>query len=131
MCLPEIAKNRCIGVGFCDASVPLKYLPGWHTGSWGYQGNVGNTSYGEGYTKYGPTVITGDIVGCCIDFQKRVAFYTKNGDLLDVAFENLVFKENIYPVVGLMSLGEHIHVNFGKESFLFDIMKYIARPSLF
>lgn len=111
--------------------------PGWRKGSWGYHGDDGKSYDGAGFVKeYGPTFTTGDTVGCCIDFQRQIVFYTKNGERLDVAFTNLMFdgmdereKDNIYPTVGLHSIGELVHINFGKESFMFDIIEY-CRPEL-
>jgi Ran-binding protein 9/10 len=124
--VPELAKISYIGIGFCHASVSLNRLPGWDPGSWGYHGDDGQSFASQGVGQgYGPTFTTGDIVGCGIDFQKGFAFYTKNGQLLDVAFKNLKLTESIYPTVGLRSIGEHVRVNFGKESFFFDIMRYV------
>lgn len=101
-------------------------MPGWDPGSWGYHGDDGNSFESKGIgILYGPTFITGDVIGCGVDFQKRVAFYTKNGLLLDVAFSNLTFVQDIYPSIGLQSPGGHVRVNFGKEAFKFDIIRRI------
>lgn len=48
---------------------------------------------------------------------------------MDAAFTDLTFNkpgnDDIYPTIGLESVGEHVHVNFGKEPFMFDIMEYM------
>jgi hypothetical protein len=125
--------NRFIGLGFCRASVTLNRLPGWEPDSWGYHGDDGHSFCCQGIGKtYGPTFTTGDIVGCCINFRKGTAFYTKNGVELDTAFRDLTFdvpgktgKGDFYPSIGLRTPGEHIRVNFGQKPFVFDIEGYV------
>lgn len=125
--------NRFIGLGFCRASVTLNRLPGWEPDSWGYHGDDGHSFCCQGIGKtYGPTFTTGDIVGCCINFRKGTAFYTKNGVELDTAFRDLTFdapgkpgKGDFYPSVGLRTPGEHVRVNFGQKPFVFDIGGYV------
>jgi hypothetical protein len=128
-----IADDRFIGLGFCRANVSLNRLPGWEPESWGYHGDDGHSFCCQGTGKtYGPTFTTGDIVGCCINFRKGIAFYTKNGVELDTAFRDLAFqtpgktgKGDFYPSVGLRTPGEHVRVNFGQKPFVFDIEGYI------
>ena len=81
--------------------------------------------------RWGPTFTTDDVIGCCIDFRKRIIFYTKNGDILDAAFRDLAFqpsdkpaKEEIYPMIEMSHVRQVVHLNFGKEEFLFDIAHY-------
>jgi Ran-binding protein 9/10 len=128
-----VTNSRFIGLGFCRASVTLNRLPGWEPDSWGYHGDDGHSFCCQGIGKtYGPTFTTGDIVGCCINFRKNIAFYTKNGVELDTAFQNLTFdtpgktgKGDFYPSVGLRTPGEHVRVNFGQKPFVFDIGGYV------
>jgi hypothetical protein len=128
-----IIDSRFIGLGFCRASVTLDRLPGWEPDSWGYHGDDGHSFCCQGVGKtYGPTFTTGDIVGCCINFRKGIAFYTKNGVELDTAFRDLTFdtvgktgKGDFYPSVGLRTPGEHVRVNFGQKPFVFDIGGYV------
>lgn len=105
-------------------------MPGCALGSWGYHGNDGHLRSTEGRNPYGPTFTTGDFIGCCIDFEDELIFYTKNGERLDVAFTDILFdeyeksgKDDIYPTIGLHSVGEHLCVNFGKKPFVYDIRK--------
>ena len=78
---------------------------------------------------YGPKFTVGDTIGCCINFCDHSIFYTRNGELLDVAFPEILIdessKDDIYPMVGLYSPGDHIRVNFGREPFVFDIAQYV------
>jgi Ran-binding protein 9/10 len=125
--------NSHIGVGFCRSSFTLNKLPGWEPESWGYHGDDGYTFCSQGVGKtYGPTFTTGDVVGCCINFRKRIAFYTKNGVELDTAFRDLTFdtpgrttKGDFWPAVGFRTPGEHLRINFGQKPFVFDIEAYI------
>jgi hypothetical protein len=127
------ADSSFIGLGFCRASVTLNRLPGWEPESWGYHGDDGHSFCCQGIGKtYGPTFSTGDIVGCCINFRRGIAFYTKNGVELDTAFRDLTFdapgksgKGDFYPSVGLRTPGEHVRVNFGQKPFVFDIGGYV------
>jgi hypothetical protein len=130
----EPANSRFIGLGFCRANVTLNRLPGWEPDSWGYHGDDGHSFCCQGTGKtYGPTFTTGDVVGCCINFRKGIAFYTKNGVELDTAFRDLTFdapgktsgKGDFYPSVGLRTPGEHVRVNFGQKPFVFDIGGYV------
>ena len=127
------SNGRFIGIGFCRSNVTLNRLPGWEADSWGYHGDDGHSFCCQGIGKtYGPTFTTGDVIGCCINFRKGIAFYTKNGVQLDVAFRDLTFdppgksdKGNFYPSIGLRTPGEHVRVNFGQKPFVFDIGNYV------
>lgn len=107
-------------------------MPGWESVSWGYHSDDGMVYHDNVGKSYGPTFATRDIIGCCINFQERLIFYTRNGELLDVAFTEISFqafdksyREDIRPMIGLYSPGDHVRVNFGKEPFMFNITKYI------
>src|SRR5437868_1479820 len=116
--------SREIGIGFGSSSVPLDRLPGWEPESLGYHGDDGKLYHasGEGKPWPRPPFYTGDVVGCGISFEQRHVYFTRNGELLDLAFKNLTFDspmepkvDDIYPMIGMRSPGEHVHVNFGKE----------------
>jgi len=129
----RLMRSSHIGIGFCRSSFSLNKLPGWETESWGYHGDDGCLFSGQCAGKtYGPTFSTGDIIGCCINFRKGIAFYTKNGVELDTAFRDLTFdtpgrtaKGDFWPAVGFRKSGEHLRVNFGQKPFVFDIDAYI------
>ena len=64
-------------------------LIGWRNNSWGYH-SYGDDSHSRDYdgnifhrsTKgepYGPAFMSGDTVGCCLNFINNTVFYTKNG----------------------------------------------------
>lgn len=124
-------RNREIGIGLGGSSVSLDMMPGWAKGSWGYHGDDGNLfihDESERGLEWGPRFIEGDVIGCCLSFRKRLIFYTRNGEVMDYAFKDLNFKlpnqpaqDDIYIMIGLRGPGEHVHVNFGKEAFVFDI----------
>jgi len=65
------------------------------------------TPYGEGSPR------TGDVYGCCIDFQLRRLWFTKNGRNMGVAFPNIRV-DGLYPVISV-SHNTRLAVNFGKN----------------
>ncbi|CAI2167662.1 8199_t:CDS:2, partial [Funneliformis geosporum] len=86
-------------------------MPGWGNNSWDYHNNDGNKNspetniLGSGLS-YGPKFITGDIIGCFINFRNNMILYTRNGINLGIAFCNL--KNCLYPFVGIESPGRSI-----------------------
>ncbi|RIB11194.1 concanavalin A-like lectin/glucanase domain-containing protein [Gigaspora rosea] len=113
-----------IGIGFGAAGTSVRQLPGWFPGSYGYHGDDGNTFRAQfNGTPYSTTYGKGDTIGCCIDYQTRTAFFTKNGINLGIAFTNIPLGR-FYPMVGLRFPGQRIEANFGKNPFAFDIQLY-------
>lgn len=55
---------------------------GWDKGSWGYHGDDGKLFISGEWTSYGRLYAKGNIVGCGVDFDKEVAFFTLNGKYL-------------------------------------------------
>jgi len=68
------------GIGVCEDVSPLAGMPGWRTKSWGYHSDDGKF-YSESNrgTDYGETYMTGDVIGCGGDIQRKNLFFTKNG----------------------------------------------------
>jgi hypothetical protein len=100
---PASATNQTpgsIGVGFCEENSSLNEMVGWNPGTWGYHGDDGHAfsgdisnpsdchgevdqpPNGEPRDPWGPGYTTGDVIGCGVNFEKEIAFYTKNGDVL-------------------------------------------------
>lgn len=123
---------RAIGIGFGSSSASCNRFPGWDPDTWGYHGDDGYRYHGSVESlgprrPWGPNFKPGDIIGCCISFSQRLIFYTRNGKVLDRAFTDLKFEgteqneDDIYVMIGLYAQGDHVHVNFGKEPFAFNI----------
>lgn len=55
--------------------------------------------------------VTGDVIGCTLDFDSREIRYTKNGADLGVAFKNVRNSNALMPCISLK--GADIEVNFG------------------
>ncbi|KAI3644334.1 hypothetical protein MP228_010498 [Amoeboaphelidium protococcarum] len=141
-------RDGYIGIGYQLQNVSLARLPGWELQSWGYHGDDGN-SFGCSGTgvPFGPTFTTGDVIGCGVNFHSGDIFYTKNGSLIGVAFRDFyrqlnlqsssgssartssvtITRQNLqlYPCVGLRTVGEIVESNFGQKPFRFDIIQYI------
>ncbi|CAO3662436.1 unnamed protein product [Rhizopus stolonifer] len=115
-----------VGIGFCRAENNLGRLPGWDANSWGYHGDDGHSFAGTGVGQdYGPSFITGDVIGCGVNFADNSAFYTKNGKHLGTAFRGIDTTKSLYPSVGLRTIGEKVTANFGHEPFVYDIEYHI------
>ncbi|CAG8730589.1 9378_t:CDS:2, partial [Funneliformis mosseae] len=74
----------------------------------GYHGNKYNDNDA---ISYGPKFMTGDTIGCCLNFRNSTIFYTRNGVNLDIAFQDI--RDSLYPCVRMMSPGGSIGANFG------------------
>ena len=78
-------KEGMIGVGFSGPKASLEKLPGWEPDSWAYHGDDGKSFCCQLTGKhFGPTFSSGDTIGCGVDFTKRTAFFTKNGNFLGI-----------------------------------------------
>ncbi|KAK2080452.1 hypothetical protein QBZ16_000305 [Prototheca wickerhamii] len=114
-------RDGFIGVGLSALDVKLDRLPGWEPRSYGYHGDDGNIFNGRGYgQKYGPTFTTGDTVGVLYDRIERTISFSKNGNLLGVAFRD-VPEEMLYPTVGFRTPDEEVLANFGEVPFVADV----------
>ncbi|CAK3752191.1 hypothetical protein DOTSEDRAFT_70504 [Lecanosticta acicola] len=126
-------KDGLIGIGFSSRKANLNRLPGWETESWAYHGDDGFvfacTASGKAY---GPRFAAQDVIGCGVNFRTGNAFFTKNGNYLGVAF-NQVKVHHLFPSVGMKKPGEHLRINFGKTPFVFDIDSMVEqeRQSIF
>ncbi|KAH7930594.1 SPRY-domain-containing protein [Leucogyrophana mollusca] len=124
----EITSNSKGSKGFIGPNVKVSRLPGWEPNSWGYHGDDGSSFAAEtSGTPYGPNFGAGDVIGCGIDFSQNRIFYTKNGALLGMVFENVGKDCELYPAVGLCHSGESIRANFGHEPFKYDIEDHVQQ----
>ncbi|CAG8553480.1 19839_t:CDS:2 [Cetraspora pellucida] len=113
------------GIGVASGSFILyRQQPGLHHRSIGYHGRNGFIYFGgDRGNQYGPLYSTGDTIGCCLNYYDQTIFYTKNGINLGVA-STRVFRERLYPVIGIGTRGARIEANFGAKPFKFDIDFY-------
>jgi hypothetical protein len=111
-----------IGIGFSSKTAPLSRPVGWEPESWGYHGDDGRSFNGHNNGRpYTQPFQPGDVIGCGVNFRNRTAFFTRNGKMLDVAFQDVSLKNKLYPTVSLKKAGEQIHANFGQSPFVFNI----------
>ncbi|CAI2191043.1 5386_t:CDS:2, partial [Funneliformis geosporum] len=105
-----------IGIGFCTKAASLNEMAGCEDSSWGYHGDDGRIFFNSrGGKPYGPKFMTGDTIGCCLNFRNYTVFYTRNGVNLGIIFRNL--KNALYPCVGIWSPGGTVGANFGYKKF--------------
>ncbi|KAJ4415670.1 hypothetical protein N0V85_002615 [Neurospora sp. IMI 360204] len=132
MVLNKKREENIIAIGFETRKASLSRFPGWEGESWAYHGNDGKifASGSNSGRSYGPMYGAGDTVGCLVNFRTNQVLFTKNGDELEIAFKDPIFKDttkNFYPAVGLKRPGDHIWVNFGQVPFQFDIDGYMKK----
>jgi len=75
--------SRSLAIGFCEDTAPLGRMIGWSEGSWGYHGDDGAV-YQEGAYRFLDCYGYGEneVIGCGINFEKNIAFFTKNGKVI-------------------------------------------------
>uniref|UniRef100_A0A914DPF9 Uncharacterized protein n=1 Tax=Acrobeloides nanus TaxID=290746 RepID=A0A914DPF9_9BILA len=102
--------NNDIGIGLNTNITGLRAMLGWDYLSTGYHGDDGKLYYSDSHRGkiYGPKYSTGDIVGCM----------ARRGVRPDHA---------LYPVIGFGAIGGCVRVNFGDESFVYDIKSDIEK----
>ena len=117
----------------------LNRMPGWqhptrpHIHSWAYHGDDGGyfghtkPSYAGFGERYGP----GDVVGCGVDFDREIVFFTRNGKKTSMEFywirstmkltritpdfEFTEVKGRLFPAVGFRKDEVRIEANFGTD----------------
>ncbi|CAI2186648.1 17118_t:CDS:2, partial [Funneliformis geosporum] len=67
-----------IGIGFYTQSASLNKMPGWEDSSWGYHGD-GKDFFNSAGEPYGSKFMTGDTIGCYVNFRNNMLLYTRNG----------------------------------------------------
>ncbi|KAL7959858.1 hypothetical protein V8C34DRAFT_97504 [Trichoderma compactum] len=113
--------DTTIAVGFSTRNAALSRPVGWEPESWGYHGDDGRCFTGQNIGRpFGPVFNSGDVIGCGVNFRDHTAFFTKNGQMLGVAFHD-VTRSSLYPTISLKKQGEEISVNFGQSPFVYNI----------
>uniref|UniRef100_A0A7I4BXX7 RING-type E3 ubiquitin transferase n=1 Tax=Physcomitrium patens TaxID=3218 RepID=A0A7I4BXX7_PHYPA len=75
------------------------------------------------HASYGQPWVVGDVIGCCLDLNKKQIIFYRNGICLGVAYDNirgLEPREGYYPAISL-SLGERCELNFGGRPFKYPV----------
>jgi hypothetical protein len=64
-------------------------------------------------------------VGCGLDLKEQLIFFTRNGKMIGIAFEN-VPQDAYYPVVGSFSINSKVRVHFEPSTWKFDLDAELA-----
>eukprot|EP00698_Gefionella_okellyi_P020905 TRINITY_DN6657_c0_g1_i1.p1 TRINITY_DN6657_c0_g1~~TRINITY_DN6657_c0_g1_i1.p1 ORF type:complete len:398 (-),score=96.07 TRINITY_DN6657_c0_g1_i1:1260-2453(-) len=111
--------------GFCGRG----HQPGWSANSYGFHGDDGcvfwNTSDDQTLCHQQPVsggFNTGDVIGCGLLYSSKELFVTRNGALLGVVATAVTGAH--WPTVGIASMSESVHVNFGVEPFVFNVWAF-------
>ncbi|PTB68692.1 SPRY-domain-containing protein [Trichoderma citrinoviride] len=113
--------DTTVAVGFSTRNAALSRPVGWEPESWGYHGDDGRCFTGQNIGRpFGPVFNTSDVIGCGVNFKDHTAFFTKNGQMIGVAFHD-VTRSNLYPAISLKKQYEQVRVNFGQSPFVFNI----------
>eukprot|EP01136_Pigoraptor_vietnamica_P001767 Opistho-1_new@28815 len=114
-----------IAVGVSTRYFPLNKKPGWEANSYGYFGDNGHVCHdGMQGRSFGPKFASGDVIGCGFHYARESIFFTRNGEMLGVAFHSAI-PADYYPTVSMHSPGESVAFNFGRQPFAFDIQAYV------
>lgn len=123
-------KEAMVCIGLSTADVSATRLPGHDVHSWGYHGDDGRVfpgPQGTTHEQFGPKFGEGDVVGCGFDWKQGKMFFTKNGEFLGHASEEIDATLDLYPTVGLRKRPQvRVRGNFGQFPFKFDIDEYTA-----
>ncbi|CRG83432.1 Ankyrin-1 [Talaromyces islandicus] len=106
--------TNCVGVGFCRKNCNLYRMPGWESDTWGVHADDGGLFHGSGWPKIRGeywAYTSGDVIGCCIDFARRKAAFTKNGSVVSGACFAAI-TGRVFPMVTL-GVGDRVVANFG------------------
>jgi len=97
----------------------------WGDNSYHYQTNRMKTWFVNGAKRqenYGQSFQSECVIGCGWNAEIQTIYFTKDGEDLGPAFNNVNFGgEKIVPVVGL-SKGVKVKINFGQDKFLYNIL---------
>ncbi|KAI5300193.1 hypothetical protein KEM56_002659, partial [Ascosphaera pollenicola] len=124
-------KEAVVCIGLSAADTPSTRLPGYDGDSLGYHGDDGRVYNGKqpnNGEQYGPKYGEGDVIGCGYDWKLDKVFFTKNGEFLGHAPDEINADIDLYPTVGMRKRPQvRITANFGQFPFKFDIDGYTAQ----
>lgn len=90
MCQELFAENLTMftsvfSIGFCDDRARLTEQVGSSVGSWGFCSANGRLYENKKWAWGSPddqTYGKGEVIGCGLNFKEKVAFYTRNGEVI-------------------------------------------------
>lgn len=126
MTVKNAGQKGQVAIGFTTKEFNLRRQPGWEANSCGYHGDDGYLYHGQGKGEpFGPTYTSDDTVGAGINYSTQEFFFTKNGEIVGTVCKDI--KGLLYPTIAVHGPNEEVTVNFGKQSFRFDIEAFIMK----
>ncbi|KAI0895983.1 hypothetical protein F4806DRAFT_465929 [Annulohypoxylon nitens] len=105
-----------VGIGFGRKGCSVYSVAGWKSDTWALHGDDGGFFHGSGFPRDHSEntcrYSNGDVIGVCIDVRAGMAFYTKNGKVIETGFEDI--RGRLFPMACLGS-GAQIKANFGAD----------------
>ncbi|XP_043709047.1 ran-binding protein M homolog [Telopea speciosissima] len=118
-----------IAIGFTNEHFKMRRQPGWEANSYGYHGDDGLLYRGQGKGEtFGPTFTSGDTIGGGINYASQEFFFTKNGKLVGTVYKDV--KGPLFPTIAVHSQNEEVNVNFGQQSFVFDVEAFVLEERM-
>ncbi|XP_072948372.1 E3 ubiquitin-protein ligase RNF123-like [Epargyreus clarus] len=122
----QLGTKGIMQIGWCTASCTFSMDTGVGdtANSYAYDGgrvrrwNVATSPYGNPW-------LPGDVIGSCVDLDKGVMEFYRNGVSLGVAFDKVAHGTGVayFPAVSL-AMQEHLYANFGHVPFVFPVDGY-------
>ncbi|XP_062530350.1 E3 ubiquitin-protein ligase RNF123 isoform X2 [Bombyx mori] len=119
----QLGTKGIMQIGWCTSSCMFSMDTGVGdtAHSYAYDGsrvrkwNVATSAYGQPW-------LSGDVIGACIDLDRGLMEYYRNGVSLGVAFDKVTHGSGLayFPAVSL-AMQEHLYANFGHVPFVFPV----------
>ncbi|KAI9488507.1 concanavalin A-like lectin/glucanase domain-containing protein [Zychaea mexicana] len=115
----EAKSDVVLSIGLSTKPYPLFRMPGWNNHSIGYHSDDGRKFIDDasGGQDYGPSWKKGDTVGCGYSPTEGNVFFTKNGQMLGIAYSS-ISPLNYYASLAADGHAK-VNVNFGTRPFLY------------
>ncbi|XP_022818716.1 E3 ubiquitin-protein ligase RNF123-like isoform X2 [Spodoptera litura] len=124
----QLGTKGIMQIGWCTASCIFSMDTGVGDTAHSYAYDGGRVrKWNVATSPYGQAWLPGDVIGSCIDLDRGVLEFYRNGTSMGVAFEKVTHGAGLayFPAVSL-AMQEHLYANFGHVPFVFPVEGYAA-----